>query len=82
MAAEEAMELTIPDLGAVQEVTFLRWLKGEGDAVEVGEAVAEVEADKAVFVIEAPAAGVLRALTARAGQRLPPGAKIGEIQPE
>jgi len=76
------MDLTIPDLGEVQEVTFLRWLKGEGEAVEVGEAVAEVEADKAVFVIEAPAAGILQGLCAQEGQRLPPGAKIGEIRPE
>lgn len=76
------MDLTIPDLGEVQEVTFLRWLKGEGEAVEVGEAVAEVEADKAVFVIEAPAAGILHSLRAQEGQRLPAGAKIGEIRPE
>lgn len=76
------MDLTIPDLGEVQEVTFLRWLKGAGETVEAGEAVAEVEADKAVFVIEAPVAGILRALCAQEGQRLSPGQKIGEIQPE
>lgn len=74
------MDLAIPDLGEVQEVTFLRWLKGEGEAVEAGEAVAEVEADKAVFVIEAPVSGALQALCAREGQRLSPGQKIGEIR--
>ncbi len=76
------MDLTIPDLGEVSEVTFLRWLKEEGQPVDAGEAVAEVEADKAVFVIEAPAAGILRDLHAHEGQRFPPGAKIGRIQPE
>lgn len=75
------MDLVVPDLGEVQEVTLVRWLKGEGEAVGVGEAVAEVEADKAVFVIEAPSAGILRHCKP-AGVSVRPGETIAIIQPE
>lgn len=68
------MDLVVPDLGAVDEVTLLRWLKGEGEEVAAGEAVAEVEADKAVFVIEAPVSGILR-------RRAPEGAKVRPGEP-
>lgn len=41
------------------EGTLARWLKGEGDAVEPGDIVAEVETDKATMEIEAVDEGVL-----------------------
>ena len=41
------------------EGTLARWLKGEGDAVELGDIVAEVETDKATMEIEAVDEGVL-----------------------
>lgn len=75
------MDLVVPDLGEVQEVTLVSWLKGEGEAVEVGEAVAEVEADKAVFVIEASSAGILRDCKP-AGASVRPGETIAIIKPE
>lgn len=75
------MDLVVPDLGEVGEVTLLRWLKEEGEAVEVGEAIAEVEADKAVFVIESPAAGFLRGRKSP-GIKVRPGETIAQILPE
>ena len=73
--------MVVPDLGEVEEVTLLRWLKEEGEEVEVGEAVAEVEADKAVFVIESPSAGFLRGRKA-SGTKVKPGEIIAQILPE
>jgi 2-oxoglutarate dehydrogenase E2 component (dihydrolipoamide succinyltransferase) len=75
------LDLVVPDLGEVEEVTLLRGLKGEGEEVEVGEAVAEVEADKAVFVIESPAAGFLRGRKSP-GVKVKPGEAIAQILPE
>ncbi len=75
------MDLVVPDLGEVEEVTLLRWLKEEGEEVDAGEAVAEVEADKAVFVIEAPAAGFLRGRKSP-GMKVKPGETIARILPE
>lgn len=39
--------------------TLARWLKRIGERVEVGDAIAEVETDKALMQIESPYAGVL-----------------------
>ncbi len=80
MGEEVSVDLVVPDLGEVEEVTLLRWLKGEGEEVEAGEAVAEVEADKAVFVIEAPLSGTLRSCR-KEGARVKPGETIAVIQP-
>ena len=41
------------------EGTLARWLKGEGDAVEPGDILAEVETDKATMEVEAVDEGVL-----------------------
>jgi len=74
------LDITVPLLGDVEEVTLVRWLKRVGDEVQAGEAVAEVEADKAVFVIEAPAAGRLATALVGEGERVPPGAPIGRLE--
>ncbi len=55
-----AVEVKLPSLGvAVIEATVLRWFKGEGDRVETGEPLAEVETDKVTFEVMSPAAGTL-----------------------
>ncbi len=51
----------IPSLGeSISEAVLLRWLKQDGDAVAAGDALAELETDKANVDLPAPAAGVLR----------------------
>lgn len=73
------MEITVPALGEVEEVTVLQWLKREGEEVEAGEAVVEVEADKAVFVVEAPAAGRLGRILVNSGDKARPGQPLAEL---
>src|ERR671928_4703 len=52
--------VTMPALGeSVTEGTVTRWLKQEGDQVEVDEPLREVSTDKADTDIPSPAAGVL-----------------------
>jgi pyruvate/2-oxoglutarate dehydrogenase complex dihydrolipoamide acyltransferase (E2) component len=51
--------IVIPNLGLVEEVTLLEWLKSSGDRVEHGNVVAVIETEKAQVDIEAPAAGTL-----------------------
>jgi pimeloyl-ACP methyl ester carboxylesterase len=58
---------------------FGRWLFEEGDAVEKGEPLFEIETDKAAMEIESPASGVLRGLAAKAGDELPVGVVVGWI---
>lgn len=74
------MDIVVPDLGEVGEVQLVRWLVSPGDAVAVGDPVAEVEADKAVFVVEAPSAGVLERTLIAQGQPTRPGEAIARLR--
>jgi 2-oxoglutarate dehydrogenase E2 component (dihydrolipoamide succinyltransferase) len=74
-----SVELKIPVIGeSVTEVTLSSWLKKDGDYVAEGEAVCEIESDKASMELPAPSAGVLK-IMAPAGSELKIGAKIGEL---
>jgi pyruvate dehydrogenase E2 component (dihydrolipoamide acetyltransferase) len=59
----------MPDLGqTTSEGKILRWLKSPGDKVTKGEALLEVETDKATVEVEAFATGYLRAVMAQEGE--------------
>src|SRR5690348_5210726 len=56
-----AADIRVPRLGWSMETgVFVRWLKADGDVVKVGEALYELEGEKATQEIEAVDAGVLR----------------------
>jgi pyruvate dehydrogenase E2 component (dihydrolipoamide acetyltransferase) len=56
-----AIEITIPRLGwSMDEGTFSQWLKQDGDDVQEGDALFELESDKAVLPVESFDAGTLR----------------------
>ena len=70
----------MPALELAQETgKVLHWLKSPGDAVTKGEPLVEIETDKVTVEIEAPASGVLREVTARAGDVVPVGRTIALI---
>ncbi len=73
-------DIVVPPLGGVEEVRVVRWLREVGDEVHAGEAVAEVEAEKATFVIEAPVGGRLYAILVPEGKTAAPGDVIGKIE--
>ena len=56
------------------------WLKAEGDRVTAGELVAEIETDKAVVEVEAPADGTLVAIDAPVGATVPMGGRLGRVR--
>jgi pyruvate dehydrogenase E2 component (dihydrolipoamide acetyltransferase) len=73
-------DVIMPALGVAQETgTLLNWLKAEGQSVTKGEALMEIETDKATVEIEAPASGILSDVTAQAGDEIPVGQKIALI---
>jgi pyruvate dehydrogenase E2 component (dihydrolipoamide acetyltransferase) len=57
----------------------LQWLRAPGDTVRKGDPLVEIETDKATVEIEAPASGVLREVTAQAGDVIPVGQTIALI---
>lgn len=66
-----ATEVLVPKLGMNTECArIVRWHRREGDQVNVGDVLAEVETDKANFELEAEAAGVVRKLLAAEGDEV------------
>lgn len=87
-----AVDLIMPKLGlTMEEGTVVRWLVAEGDHVEKGRPVLEVETDKVVVEVEATASGVMGPLLVGEGKTVPvttllvriyaPGEKVEEEAP-
>lgn len=73
-------DIIMPALGFdMTEGLLARWLKNEGDPVEKGQAIAEIETEKATVEIEAGASGILTRIVVRAGETVPVGTVIGVI---
>jgi pyruvate dehydrogenase E2 component (dihydrolipoyllysine-residue acetyltransferase) len=75
-----AFSVVMPALEMAQETgKLIAWRKQEGDRVTKGEPLLEIETDKAVVEVEAPADGVLAGITASAGADIPVGQTIAWI---
>ena len=62
------IEILMPALSpTMEEGTLAKWLKGEGDAIAPGDAIAEIETDKATMEVEAIDEGVLGRILVPAG---------------
>jgi pyruvate dehydrogenase E2 component (dihydrolipoamide acetyltransferase) len=73
-------EVIMPKMGDAMEAgTLSSWLKHEGDQVEVGDALAEIETDKTTMELEAEDAGVLTRLIAGEGDEVAVGEPIAVI---
>src|SRR5512132_3323848 len=70
----------MPALGeSVTEGTVTRWLKQEGDSVEVDEPLLEVSTDKVDTEIPSPAAGVLTRIVVHEDETAEVGAELAVI---
>ena len=76
---DEPITMPFGDL-TVSEGTVVKWLKAIGDPVRAGELIAEIETDKAVVEIEAPATGTLVRIDQPVGAIVPMGGRIGGIK--
>src|SRR5271154_5012229 len=74
-------EITMPKLSdTMEEGKILRWLKRPGDKVARGEALAEVETDKADMVLESFEEGVLDQIKLNEGESAAVGAVIATMK--
>ncbi len=70
----------MPKFGMTQEqATVVRWLRQAGECVDQGDPLLEVETDKTVMEVEAPATGILGGIQTAVGQTVPVTAVIGFI---
>jgi pyruvate dehydrogenase E2 component (dihydrolipoamide acetyltransferase) len=78
-----ASRVVMPKLSdTMEEGLIIKWHKQEGDRVESGDAIAEIETDKAVMDLEAYASGVMRKILVPAETKVSAGALIAVIARE
>jgi pyruvate dehydrogenase E2 component (dihydrolipoamide acetyltransferase) len=76
-------QVTLPRLGqGMESGTIVRWLKSEGDKVEKGEPLYELDTEKVTQEVEADAGGVLLKILAQEGQEIQVGKAIAVIGEE
>jgi pyruvate dehydrogenase E2 component (dihydrolipoamide acetyltransferase) len=86
-------EVILPKLGlTMEEGSIVRWLKAEGDTVEKGELLFEVQTDKVVMEVESPASGILGKILVGEDETVPiaqvvayitePGEEVPESLPD
>ena len=75
-----ATSIVMPQMGYdMQQGTVVRWHKQEGDPVDRGDVLADIETDKATVEFEAYVGGVLRKIVAQEGIAIPVGDLIAVI---
>ena len=67
-------KILVPVLGeSITEATIAKWLKKEGDSVEVDEAIVELETDKVNLEVPSPVDGVLSEISSKDGETVEVG---------
>src|SRR5688572_26932815 len=75
-----AESITMPKLGFdMREGILVRWVKNEGEAINKGDILAEIETDKATVEVESHAAGVVRKLFGSQGDAIPVGSVMAIV---
>jgi len=78
---KNAIDVVLPDLGEVEEVRVVQWLRRTGEALVEDEDLLEVETEKTTFVVPAPAGGRLIEIVAAEGTTVERGGILGRIEP-
>jgi dihydrolipoamide dehydrogenase len=73
------VELKVPDIGDVAEVTVIEILVAVGDTVQKEQSLITVESDKASMEIPADQAGVVKALSVKLGDKVAEGTVIVQL---
>ena len=73
-------KIIVPALGeSITEATVSKWLKNEGDLVEVDEPIVELETDKVNLEVPSPISGKLSKINSKDGSIVEVGAVLGSI---
>ena len=78
-----AIEIKVPEMGeSIVEATVGAWLKNEGDQIEAGETILELETEKVNLEVTAPATGTLETVNTSEGEVVNVGTVLGTINTE
>ena len=73
-------KIVVPVLGeSIIEATVSKWLKNEGDTVDVDEPIVELETDKVNLEVPSPVSGVLSEINSKDGATVEVGALLGTV---
>ena len=75
------VNILMPQLGnEIEEAQIDAWLKQPGDTIEKDQQIVVITTPKATFELEAPAAGILKAILVEADEIASVGAILGVIE--
>ena len=73
-------KILVPVLGeSITEATISKWLKNEGDTVDVDEPIVELETDKVNLEVPSPISGVLAKINSKDGSVVEVGSLLGVV---
>ena len=70
------LEIKVPDIGDFDEVTVIELLVKVGDSIQVDQSLLTVESDKASMEIPSSAAGVVKAIAVKLGDKVKQGSVV------
>src|SRR5713101_4889439 len=80
MEASMSIEIRVPSLGeSIVDATIATWLKHEGDPVQQGDALVELETDKINVEVNAEQSGILQQVIKKEGDNVAVGDVLGII---
>lgn len=82
MTNDQIKRVTMPKWGlSMESGRLIEWLVSEGDEIEKGQDVAEIDTDKIVAVLESTCSGVVRALVVEVNVAVPVGGTLVVVAP-
>lgn len=79
-ASGSVQDIHVPDLGGAESVEVIEISVAAGDSVEEEAAILVVESDKASVELPAPAAGTIKSISVKVGDRISEGDVVGQIE--
>jgi len=78
--AGETISVEVPDIGDFDAVEVIEVLVAEGDSIKAEQSLITVETDKASMEIPAPAAGTVKSVSVKVGDKVSKGTKLMDVQ--
>ena len=78
-AGSAGAQLTVPQMGVVEQVLVVEWLVAHGSRVAAGDPVVVIDTDKAETELEAPASGRLSILVPASDDEVAVGTVLATV---